>query len=251
MGGAVVGGFIGLRPLSAAMPEMREETTWTAHALDPDECAPYAYAGYWNKGYGCCYGAFYSIVGVMGKKFGAPYSQFPFHVMEVGKKRISDWGTICGALLGAASAMALFWGRKERDPMVTELFRWYEQTAFPLYDPGEEPWASRARFPPTPAVRALPRFGLLLEFRHGIPADSKTRSERCGRNHRRRGPQGHRDHQRQDRRRFAPTLAAGVPDVLRRMPTARTRKRPSSRGFRSVRPATRARTIPEQVPESP
>ncbi|MCK9240467.1 C-GCAxxG-C-C family protein [Desulfocurvus sp.] len=182
MGGAVVGGFMGIGPLSAALPEMQGQATWTAHSLDADECEPYAYAGYWNQGYGCCYGTFYSIVGVMGLKHGAPYNQFPFHIMEVGKSGISDWGTICGALLGAASAMALFWGRKERDPMVTDLFRWYEQTAFPLYDPGQDAQGVQGEIPGHACGSVLCHVSVSSwSFATGIPAASKTRSERCAR----------------------------------------------------------------------
>jgi len=110
---------------------------WVPHRLDAAQCAPLAYDGYWEDGLGCCYGAFHSIIGTLGRKYGAPYDQFPFRMMEVGKSGISDWGTVCGALLGAASALALFWGRKERDPMVTELFRWYEKTALPIFEPGQ------------------------------------------------------------------------------------------------------------------
>ncbi|HEU6436500.1 MAG TPA: C-GCAxxG-C-C family protein [Nitratidesulfovibrio sp.] len=110
--------------------------SWKPHVLDAKVCAPVAYDGYWHQGYGCGYGVFYAIVGMMGEQHGAPYNQFPFTMLEVGKSGISDWGTICGALLGAASAFALFWGRKDRDPMVAELFRWYEQTALPMHDPG-------------------------------------------------------------------------------------------------------------------
>jgi len=139
LGGATLGGLLaglGVVGLNAgdsfaAKDDKAAAALWTPHKLDPAECAPVAHFGYYHQGYGCCYGAFESIVGGMGRKHGAPYNQFPFAMMEVGKSGISDWGTICGALLGAASAMALFWGRKERDPMVTELFRWYEKTAFP------------------------------------------------------------------------------------------------------------------------
>ena len=58
-------------------------------------------------------------------------------MLEVGKGGISDWGTICGALLGPASAYALFWGRKERNAMVSELYRWYETAKLPIFNPGE------------------------------------------------------------------------------------------------------------------
>lgn len=181
LGGAVVGGALVSAIPAGAAPSLPNAEKWIPHKLDPAECAPYAYEGYWHQGLGCGYGAFYSIVGVMAEKYGAPYNQFPFHMMEVGKGGISDWGTICGALLGAASAFAVFWGRKERDPMVTELFRWYEQTAFPIYDPGAD-----ARVPgalPTSVSHSVLCHVSVSRWSYttGMDANGKPRSERCGR----------------------------------------------------------------------
>lgn len=181
LGGAVVGGAIASAVPSIAAPALPVGQTWTPHKIDANEAAPYAYEGYWHKGYGCCYGTFYSIVGVMAEKYGAPYNTFPFHMMEVGKSGISGWGTICGALLGAASAFAVFWGRKERDAMVTELFRWYEQHPFPKYDPAGD---ARVAGELSTGVANSVLCHISVSkwcYETGIPAKSKTRSERCAR----------------------------------------------------------------------
>ncbi len=166
---------------SFAAPEMPKGELWVAHKLDAVKCAPYGHEGYWSNGYGCCYGTFYAIVGVMAKEHGAPYNTFPFRMLEVGKSGISGWGTICGALLGAASAMALFWGRKERDPMVDELFRWYEKTALPIYDPGPDSRVKEAI--PTTVSESVLCHVSVSRWCHqtGLPAKSKIRSERCAR----------------------------------------------------------------------
>lgn len=118
-GALVAGGAVtsivdgGTKLVHAATPATRfqqvnGEFGWTPHKLDPAECAEAAYQGYWYKGYACGYGVFYGIIGVLGEKFGAPYNQFPFAMLEANKGGISDWGTICGALYGAAAAYALF-----------------------------------------------------------------------------------------------------------------------------------------------
>ena len=112
LGGLAVGGAVaalvgtGSSIAQAAAPAKRFEQVngefgWKPHKLDPKECAKVAYEGYWYKGYACGYGAFYSIIGVLGEKYGAPYNQFPFSMLEANKGGISDWGTICGALYGA------------------------------------------------------------------------------------------------------------------------------------------------------
>jgi len=181
LGGAVVGGALVSAMPAVAAPTLPMGQVWTPHKLDPVACAPYAHEGYWHNGYGCCYGVFYSIVGTMGEKYGAPYNQFPFHMMEVGKSGISEWGTICGALLGAASAFAMFWGRKERDPMVDELFRWYEKTALPIYNPGADSRVPDA-IPTNVAGSVLCHVSVSKwSYETGIDANSKVRSERCGR----------------------------------------------------------------------
>lgn len=109
---------------------------WQPHKLDPAECARVAYQGYWFQNYGPAYGVFYSIVGLLGEKYGEPYNLFPFSMLEAQQGAIVDRSNLSGELQGAVSAFALFWNGKERAPMVEELFRWYENTALPRFEPG-------------------------------------------------------------------------------------------------------------------
>ena len=109
--------------------------SWKPQKLDPVEVAAVAHAGFWHQGYACGYGVLYSIIGLMGERHGAPYKDFPFSMMAFGRGGISEWGGTCGALLGAAATLALFYPRKELDALIHELFRWYEITAFPIYKP--------------------------------------------------------------------------------------------------------------------
>ncbi|WP_027366304.1 split-Soret cytochrome c [Desulfocurvibacter africanus] len=185
VGCTVVGGTMAATMgTSLAFTQKDKEFSWTPHKLDPAESALVGYNGYYYKGLGCCYGAFYGIVGIMGERYGAPYSQFPFSMMEVGKSGISEWGTICGALLGAASAFALFWGREERDPMVTELFRWYQQAAFPIFEPSEATNPKGVKGPIPTSVSGSPLCHISVSkwcYETKIEAGSKERGERCAR----------------------------------------------------------------------
>lgn len=158
------------------------EFGWQPHKLDARESMPIAYEGYWYKGYACGYGAFYGIVGVLGEKYGAPYNQFPFTMLEANKGGISDWGTICGALYGAAAAFALFWPRKDRDAMVNELFRWYESTPLPVYNPGEAAQGFKGDIPASVSDSVLCHISV-SKWCHANnkEAAGKERSERCGR----------------------------------------------------------------------
>ena len=194
LGGLAVGGAVaGLASPALAAPQAAPapggrfaqvggEFGWQPHKLNADECAPVAYEGYWHKGYACGYGAFYGIIGMMGEKFGAPYNQFPFTMLEANKGGISDWGTICGALYGAAAAFALFWGRKERTPMVNELFRWYETASLPVFDPGDKATGFKGALPAHVSGSVLCHISVSTWcYANKLEATSKQRSERCGR----------------------------------------------------------------------
>lgn len=161
--------------------QMNGEFGWKPHKLDPKEVAAVAYEGYWYKGYACGYGCFYSLIGLMAEKYGAPYNTFPFTMLEANKGGISDWGTICGALYGAAAAYALFWGRDERTPMVNELYRWYETTSLPIYKPAKA-MGVEGDIPSNVAGSVLCHISVSKWcYANQIEATSKKRNERCGR----------------------------------------------------------------------
>lgn len=168
---------------ATAMPVEEKPFSWTPRILDVNEIVPIAHQRFYHQGFGCGYGVFYSIIGTMGKKWGEPYRSFPFSMMEMGKSGVSEWGTLCGALLGAVAAMAMFWGRKERDPMVDELFRWYETTAFPVYQPPKGlPVGLDIELPTSVADSVLCHISVSKwAYTSGLPAQSKERSERCAR----------------------------------------------------------------------
>jgi len=162
--------------------QVNGEFGWKPRKLDPVACAKVAYLGYWYKGYACGYGTFYGIVGSMGEKYGAPYNQFPFTMLEANKGGISDWGTICGALYGAVAAFALFYPRKERDDMVNELFRWYERTELPIYNPGDAAKGVAGVIPANAAQSVLCHVSVgKWAYANKQPQAGKMRSERCGR----------------------------------------------------------------------
>lgn len=188
MGGAVAAG-IGVGTLgggagsAGAMTVEEKPFSWTPHVLDVAEVQPVAHERFYHQGFGCGYGVFYSIIGTMGKKWGEPYRSFPFSMMEMGKSGVADWGTLCGALLGAVATLAMFWGRKDRDPMVDELFRWYELTAFPIFAPAKGlPVGMDRELPTSVSESVLCHISVSKwAYSSGLAAQSKERSERCAR----------------------------------------------------------------------
>lgn len=118
----------------------------------------------------------------MGEKYGSPYQEFPFSMMELGKSGIAEWGGTCGSLIGASAALALFWGRKERDPMVNELFRWYEVTALPIFQPAPGSAKVDKALPTSVGDSILCHISVSKWCTaNKIPGASAERSERCAR----------------------------------------------------------------------
>lgn len=190
IGGAMAVGFaagtLSTPKVAIGAEEMPQEATpfgWKYHKLDFKEVQPITHEEFYHNGWGCGYAVFYSIVGLLGKKYGAPYNSFPFSMLEVGKSGVSEWGSLCGSLLGAASAMALFYGRSERDPLVNELFRWYEKTAFPIYQPTKEIKEGMNKALPSSVSGSILCHISVSHWSYttGIPAQAPERSERCAR----------------------------------------------------------------------
>ncbi len=108
--------------------------TWKYHPLNPTVTAERAYRAY-NTG-SCMYAVAYSVISQLAEQLGEPYASFPMQMMEYGHGGVGGYGTICGALNGAAALMGLFVAdKKMRDLMTIDLFKWYEKTELPVFTP--------------------------------------------------------------------------------------------------------------------
>ncbi|MEZ6853637.1 C-GCAxxG-C-C family protein [Halodesulfovibrio aestuarii] len=153
---------------------------WQPHSVDPAVAERMAYDGC-NGGYGCCYAAFYSIIGQMAEKHGAPYKDFPFHVMKAGRSGVGGWKSTCGALLGAAFAYGLFYEKKEHNELVRELFYWHDTTALPIYRPKTN-CKLDVDLPTSISDSVLCITSKTCwAYSSGFPIKSKESSERCAR----------------------------------------------------------------------
>lgn len=145
--GAIIGGGAGILTLTNAfkpeyqpMEESRKleynntKTSWAYYPLDPAVTAELAYK-HFDSG-SCMYATFKSIISQLADKFGEPYASFPLHMMKYGHGGVGGFGTICGALNGAAAIIGLFVAEKTmQDSLITGLFRWYEETKLPEFRP--------------------------------------------------------------------------------------------------------------------
>jgi hypothetical protein len=120
-------------------PEKEEgidmEVPWKFHPLEIDKSAQITYDQY--PGNGCMYAVCFAVLTQLGEKYGPPYNMFPLKALAYGTGGVGSYGTLCGALNGAALLMGLFCqDRKERDTMIGNLFKWYELTEMPIFVPG-------------------------------------------------------------------------------------------------------------------
>jgi hypothetical protein len=145
LGLAGVSGFAGLAVPAAADPqggqtpqekqqpvEALGRVPWPYRPLDADPVAQRAFLAY-QRG-GCMLAVFDPIVRGVAERLGAPYTAFPFSMFAYGAGGVAGWGSLCGALNGAAAAFALL--SPQPGPLIAALFAWYETQALPDFLPG-------------------------------------------------------------------------------------------------------------------
>lgn len=141
------------------------------------------------SGKGCSYGAFHAIVEQLREAIGEPYISFPTEIMIYGHGGTVGWGTLCGALNGAAALMSLVCDKATSDVLINELVGWYTQTAFPSDQSNE--YGVNQRYGNNKYTQALPQNTCGSPLCHvsvstwcnvsGFKVSNLERKERCGR----------------------------------------------------------------------
>ncbi len=128
----VISPLLTKKSFASEKDDKKSDFPWTYAKLDADVTAERAYT---LTSKGCMYAAFTSIVGQLAEKFGEPYKSFPFDMMVYGRGGIQSWGSLCGALNGAAAVISLFAPSDKCRNLTHELLRWHEKTPLPVYIP--------------------------------------------------------------------------------------------------------------------
>lgn len=147
---------------------------WPYKKLDPVAAAERAYAAYSNGG--CMYGAFEGIVGELKAVAGEPFTTMPTAFAKYGGAGVSGWGTLCGALNGAAAAIYIVHEAKTGGPIINELYGWYGQEALPTYRPKTPKFETKSSVAESPLChQSVTRWCDTTGFK----ALSPERAERC------------------------------------------------------------------------
>ncbi|MBN2665234.1 MAG: C_GCAxxG_C_C family protein [Bacteroidales bacterium] len=179
--GAIAGGGSGVCALANAfIPESRNPVnSWKYYTLDPAVTARLSYKYY--EGGMCMYSTFRSVISQLADRFGEPYSLFPFHMMKYGHGGVGGYGTICGALNGAAAVIGLFVENKtSQDRLISGLLKWYEETKLPEFKP-ESPILDFNPPPTVPGSTMCHASVANWVTETGYQAKSDERKERCRR----------------------------------------------------------------------
>lgn len=205
-------GFLGLSKagrVSAASPSAGEAPPlpWGYVKLDREEVRKLGHLGYYC--FECAGGAFWAIMSSLQEKIGHPYTLVPIpsrdevlqavaekeHIqvpMQYGWGGVASWGSLCGALNGAASAIAMAVTLEEEGKAaIVRLFRWYEEALLPT--DASNRYAANHEFlvPKYKSDKVLPQNAAGTVLCHhsvgawcvvsGYASGSKERSERCAR----------------------------------------------------------------------
>lgn len=109
-----------------------KEYTWPYPytALDPEVARLKTHTLYWN-GMDCGAGVLGGITECLKDAIGDPWNNFPIEIMLFGRGGGVSWGSLCGALNGAAAIVSLV---VEKDPsvaLINEIWGWYTTENLP------------------------------------------------------------------------------------------------------------------------
>ena len=132
--GAAVGAT-GLSLVSCAeaekSPEEPVQWPWPYKELDVEHVRKLGHLGYYMGN--CSSGSFYAVLRALREEIGYPYTLLPIdppnNLLAFGGGGVSGWGSHCGGLLGASTAVNLV--SKDYGAIVGELTGWYTEFAFP------------------------------------------------------------------------------------------------------------------------
>jgi hypothetical protein len=128
-------GLAGCPPVEEGEPYKIPAWPWVYGPLDVEQVRKLGHKGYYAGG--CSYGAFEAIVGALRDLIGDPYDKVITDMMRYGGGGVAGFGSLCGALNGAAAAIGLVCDKAAQTALVGELLAWYAATPLPTDESNE------------------------------------------------------------------------------------------------------------------
>lgn len=181
---------------------------WGYQELDPEYVRKLGHLGYYLEE--CGGGAFWAIMTALKEKVGYPYTNIPLpskedflahlsgdkkeHLqcpMQYGVGGVSNFGSLCGAPNGSASAITYAIDIEGANKIIPRLLRYYESESFPTEKSNRYAEGHEMLVPKYKTDKALPQSSSQSVLCHvsvgkwceksGYASGAKERSERCGR----------------------------------------------------------------------
>ena len=108
-----------------------EPMVWplTYQKLDVEQTRKLGHLGYYNGH--CCYGVFSAIIGQLADIVGSPFTEVPLDMMRWGAGGVAGFGSLCGSLTGACTAIGIVTDEATAKSVITDLLTWYAETPMP------------------------------------------------------------------------------------------------------------------------
>jgi Putative redox-active protein (C_GCAxxG_C_C)/FlgD Ig-like domain len=120
-----VAGIAGLNTLAGSKIMANSNTAWPYPyaTIDPEVARVKAHTLYYG-GKDCCSGVFGGLVECLKDSVGDPWTNFPIEIMLFGRGGGVGWGSICGALNGAAAMVSLVTEKGPSGALINEIWGW-------------------------------------------------------------------------------------------------------------------------------
>jgi hypothetical protein len=103
---------------------------WPYTTLEPEAARLRAHHLYWSDK-DCASGVFGGIVQLLAEKTPDPWAGLPIEVMLFGRGGGNGWGTLCGAVNGAAAVISLVVSKADSGKLINEVWGWAASEKFP------------------------------------------------------------------------------------------------------------------------
>lgn len=128
-----VGAAVGVAGLNAVAGEKNMNVTawpWPYASLDAEAARLKAHHLYWTDK-DCASGVFGALVQLLAEKTPDPWANMPIEVMLFGRGGGNGWGTLCGAVNGAAAVISLVATKADSGKLINEVWGWATTEKFP------------------------------------------------------------------------------------------------------------------------
>ena len=183
LGDSVGATSVGIGAPTAATDEI-DSGPFPYEELDAERAKQLGRENY-HAGMHCSEGSLNAIVTLLREKVGGPWNDVPTSASLWAKGGGIGWGSVCGAVVGANTAISIVYGRSKEGKMNAvsdELMRWYTQHPFPQYTPPTDAEGITKKLPKSRSGSILCHTSVTNWCKaSGLASGSSERSERCSR----------------------------------------------------------------------